>query len=77
MLATLAGIAVAAALLVWSLRGVHPGEVARHIRDAHPAPLLLAVIVATLTFPIRMPQPRGLDVGWHFEPHPCNHFLQE
>ena len=27
---------------------------ARHIRDAHPAPLLLAVIVATLTFPIRM-----------------------
>ena len=54
LLATLVGIAVAAALLVWSLRGVHPGEVARHIREAHPAPLLLAVIVATLTFPIRM-----------------------
>ena len=54
LLATLVGIAVAAALLVWSLRGVHPGEVARHIRDAHPAPLFLAVIVATLTFPIRM-----------------------
>ncbi len=54
LLATLAGIAVAAALLVWSLRGVHPAEVARHIRDAHAAPLLLAVLVATLTFPIRM-----------------------
>ncbi|HET7469845.1 MAG TPA: lysylphosphatidylglycerol synthase domain-containing protein, partial [Gemmatimonadales bacterium] len=53
-LATLAGIAVAVALLVWSLRGVHPAEVARHIRDAHLAPLLLAVLVATLTFPIRM-----------------------
>lgn len=50
----MAGIAIAGALLVWSLRGVHPAEVARHIRAAHLAPLLLAVLVATLTFPIRM-----------------------
>jgi len=54
VVATLAGVVVAAALLVWSLRGVHPAEVAHHIRDARPGPLLLAVIVATLTFPIRM-----------------------
>jgi uncharacterized protein (TIRG00374 family) len=53
-LATLVGIGVAAGLLVWSLRGVHLAEVARHIREARSGPLLLAVIVATLTFPIRM-----------------------
>jgi glycosyltransferase 2 family protein len=30
------------------------GEVLRHIRGAHPAPLVAAVVVATLTFPLRL-----------------------
>jgi uncharacterized protein (TIRG00374 family) len=48
------GSVIAAALLVWVLRGVHPGEVLEHLRNAHLAPLLLAVVLATLTYPLRL-----------------------
>jgi len=54
LIATLAGIAVAAGLLVWSLRGVHLDQVARQISEARPWPLFLSVVIATLTFPLRM-----------------------
>jgi uncharacterized protein (TIRG00374 family) len=48
------GVAISVGLLLWALRGVSVGEVLRHIRGAHPAPLLVAVTVATLTFPLRL-----------------------
>jgi len=48
------GTLIAGALLVWALRGVHPGEVLEHLRNAHVAPLLLAVVLATLTYPLRL-----------------------
>ena len=48
------GIVIAAALLLWALRGVHLDEVVRHIRNARVLPLLGAVVVATLTYPLRL-----------------------
>jgi glycosyltransferase 2 family protein len=53
-LSAILGAALALALLVWALRGVHPAEVLVHLRNAHGAPLLAAVVVATLTYPIRL-----------------------
>jgi glycosyltransferase 2 family protein len=47
-----AGISVA--LLWWALRGVSLPDVLRHIRAAHAAPLAFAVLIATLTFPLRL-----------------------
>lgn len=52
--AGLLGFAVAAALLLWALRGVHLDEVARHIRSSRPWPLAAAVVIATITFPLRL-----------------------
>jgi hypothetical protein len=48
------GTVLAAALLVWALRGVHPGEVVEHLRQARPLPLLAAVVLATVTYPMRL-----------------------
>jgi glycosyltransferase 2 family protein len=41
-------------LLVWVLRGVSLAEVVQHLRAAEPGPLVGAVIIATLTFPLRL-----------------------
>lgn len=48
------GILVSLGLLLWALRGVSPGEVLRHIGAADPAVLAAAVVLATLTFPLRL-----------------------
>jgi uncharacterized protein (TIRG00374 family) len=48
------GIGISIGLLLWALRGVSVPEVLRHIRGAHPAPLAMAVAIATLTFPLRL-----------------------
>src|SRR5690349_14385986 len=48
------GTVVAAALLVWALRGVNLGEVVEHLRNARLGPLVVAVLIATLTYPIRL-----------------------
>ncbi|MGH7500077.1 MAG: lysylphosphatidylglycerol synthase transmembrane domain-containing protein [Gemmatimonadales bacterium] len=48
------GIAISAALLAWTLRGVNLAEVGARLRGAHPLPLVLAAILATLTFPLRV-----------------------
>jgi len=48
------GTVIAAALLVWALRGVHLGEVVERLRNARPGPLLAAILLATLTYPIRL-----------------------
>jgi uncharacterized protein (TIRG00374 family) len=51
--ALLLGLAVSLGLLWWAMRGLHPGDVLRTVRAAPPLPILFAVIVATLTFPLR------------------------
>jgi glycosyltransferase 2 family protein len=48
------GTVVAVALLLWALRGVHIGEVVGHLRNARLWPLLAAVTIATITYPIRL-----------------------
>jgi uncharacterized protein (TIRG00374 family) len=48
------GTLVAGLLLVWALRGVHPAEVLEHLRTARIGPLLVAVVIATLTYPLRL-----------------------
>lgn len=42
------------ALLAWALRDVSLDEVLRHIASARPGPLAAAVVIATLTFPLRL-----------------------
>ncbi len=54
MVAGVLGFAISAGLLLWALRGVHLDEVARHIRSSRPWPLAAAVVIATLTFPLRL-----------------------
>lgn len=51
---SLAGLVLAIGLLWWALRGVHLADVLHHIRSARPGPLLAAVVLATLTFPLRV-----------------------
>jgi glycosyltransferase 2 family protein len=46
-------VAISAALLFFIIRQVNLAEVRRNLAAAHPTPLLVAVLVATLTFPIR------------------------
>jgi uncharacterized protein (TIRG00374 family) len=51
---SLAGLILAVGLLWWALRGVHLDDVLHHIRSARPWPLFAAVVLATLTFPLRL-----------------------
>lgn len=48
------GVAISALLLVWALRGVHLDEVMGHLRNARLGPLFAALVIATLTYPIRL-----------------------
>ena len=50
---TLLGLGIALALLWWLFRDEDPAEVWGHIRSANPGLLLLAVALATATFPVR------------------------
>jgi hypothetical protein len=54
VLAGLLGAGLAIILLLWAFRGVHLDEVIRQIRDARSWPLVLGVVLATVTFPIRL-----------------------
>lgn len=47
-------MAVSLALLVWALRGVSLQAVLQQISQAHPGPLLVAVALATVAFPLRL-----------------------
>jgi uncharacterized protein (TIRG00374 family) len=49
----LIGLAVSVALLAWVLHGINAREVVEHARRADPLLLLLAVALATTTFPLR------------------------
>jgi hypothetical protein len=64
------GIGVSVALLAWALRGVSAEEVLRHIAGARPGPLAAAVIVATLSFPLRLIRWRLLLRDERGEPYP-------
>lgn len=50
---TLLGLGIAIALLWWLFRDEDPAEVWSHIRGANFGLLLLAVVLATATFPVR------------------------
>jgi len=52
-IAALVGVAVSVLLLWWATRNVDFAEVGAHLRAAKPLPLLLGVLVATLTFVVR------------------------
>ena len=47
------GVLVSVALLLWALRGLSLADVLRHVQAARTAPLAAAVLLATLTFPVR------------------------
>ena len=49
----MAGVVISVALLWWALRGVNPTDILTHVRAARPLPLIAAVLLGTLTFPIR------------------------
>jgi hypothetical protein len=51
---SLGGLVLALALLLWALRGVHLEDVLYHIRSARLWPLFAAVVLATVTFPLRL-----------------------
>jgi uncharacterized protein (TIRG00374 family) len=54
VLVGLLGFLIAGAMMVWALRGVHLDQVIQHIRGARPWPIAVSVVLATLTFPIRL-----------------------
>jgi glycosyltransferase 2 family protein len=69
-LPALVGIVLSLALLAWAARGVRLDEVWRQIRAAHPLPLAVAVILATLTFPLRLIRWRVLLPDEDGSPYP-------
>jgi hypothetical protein len=76
ILAGIVGAALAIALLLWALRGVHIGEVIRQIRGSDPWPLALGVVLATVTFPMRLVRWRLLlrdESGAPLQPWPLWH----
>ncbi len=50
----LVGVAISALLLYISLRGLHFAEVLAHVRTARLGPMLLAVVLATVPFAVRI-----------------------
>jgi len=53
------------------LRGVNVSEVLRHLRTAHPVPLAAAVVIATITFPLRLVRWRLLLRDERGRPYPA------
>jgi uncharacterized protein (TIRG00374 family) len=54
VLPALLAVGISVGLLLWALRGVRLADVLQHIAAAKPEPLAVAVILATLTFPVRL-----------------------
>ena len=76
ILAGVLGAALAIALLLWALRGVHLDEVLRQIRESDPWPLALGVVLASITFLIRLVRWRLLlrdEAGVPLKPWPLWH----
>ena len=59
-LTTALGVLVSLALLFWIMRDTSPAEILAHLKEARLGPLLAAVVIATLTFPIRAVRWRAL-----------------
>ena len=76
IVAGIVGAVLAVALLLWALRGVHLDEVLRQIRHSDPWPLALGVLLASITFPIRLVRWRLLlrdESGAPLKPWPLWH----
>jgi glycosyltransferase 2 family protein len=74
--AAIIGAVLAVALLLWALRGVHLDQVVDQIRDSDPWPLALGVLLASLTFVIRLARWRLLlrdESGLPLKPWPLWH----
>jgi uncharacterized protein (TIRG00374 family) len=54
VLHALLGVGISLGLLLCALRGVSLQDVLGHVAEARPAPLAIAVILATVTFPLRL-----------------------
>ena len=65
------GVAISIVLLAWAVRGVSLQDIWRQVRAAHPAPLALAVVLATLTFPLRLIRWRLLLPDYDGRPYPA------
>lgn len=75
-MAAIIGAVLAVALLLWALRGVHLDQVVDQIRDSDPWPLALGVLLASLTFVIRLARWRLLlrdESGLPLKPWPLWH----
>ena len=70
-LPALLGVAVSAALLLWAAQGVDLTRVQAYVTRAHLLPLLACIIVATLTFPLRLIRWRLLPPVWLSNDHPA------
>ena len=62
---------VSLALLFWALRGVRLQDILNHVGAAEPLPLLVAVVLATLTFPLRLIRWRVLLRTESGQPYPA------
>lgn len=73
-----AGVLLAGVLLWWVLRDVHWGDLRSHISAANPALIVLSVLIATATFPLRLIRWRLLlraDDGSALHPLPLWHAI--
>ena len=69
-LPALIGIAISVGLLAWALRDVSLSDVLEHVRTARLGPLLGAVVLATVTFPLRLVRWRLLLRDEHGKAYP-------
>ena len=70
-LPALIGIAISVGLLAWALRDVSVSDVLGHVRTARLGPLMGAVVLATLTFPVRLVRWRLLLRDEHGNTYPA------
>jgi uncharacterized protein (TIRG00374 family) len=76
VLPALLGVGASLGLLWWALRGVSTADILHHVSQAEIVPLTVAVILATLTFPIRLIRWRILlrdEAGQHYPAGPLWH----
>lgn len=84
----LVGVAISATLVYFAFRGQPFHEVWRHVQSVRIVPLLVAIVIATLSFPLRVPRwgillkhDDGRDIRWPALWHPiaigfaCNNVL--
>ncbi len=78
VLHALLGVGISLGLLYWALRGVSLRDVLGHVAEAKPLPLVVAVFLATVTFPLRLLRWRLLlrdEKGRSYPPGPLWHAI--